>query len=106
MWWILGIIGYLFIGVFCIIGVVAKEYHKSLSAAIIVIMNDDIDESYWMIVFWPFVFLGVLFWVVCRSLFWIARLMIFGVTTLIDSLKESSKKEASKLKSSNSKGKD
>lgn len=106
MWWVLGVLGYLFVGVFSMIGIVAKEYNKSLSDTIANIMDDDVDESCLIIIFWPALLPGILFWVVYRSLLWIAKLMIFGITTLINSLKESSKKEASKSKSSDSKVKE
>lgn len=106
MWWILGILGYLFIGVFCMVGIVAKECNEPLSDAIADIMDDDVDESCLIIIFWPALLPVILFWVVYRSLLWIAKLMIFGITTLIDSLKESSKKETSKSKSSDSKVKE
>ena len=106
MWWILGILGYLFIGVFCMIGIVAKEYNRSLSDAIADIMEDGADESCLILVFWPALVPVILFWIVYRSLLWIARLIIFGITALVTSFKEPSKKEISKSKSSESKVKE
>lgn len=106
MWWILGILGYLFIGIFCMIGTVAKEYNKSLSDAIADIMDDGADEHCLIIVFWPALVPVILFWIVYRSLLWIARLIIFGVATLVTSFKDASKKEISKSKHSDNKVKE
>lgn len=89
MWWILGILGYLFIGVFAMICFIAYDANQSILNAIDDVINRDFDNTLLLFVFvWPSLIPLVLFIGIYRGCLWIINFIALGISELIDFLKK------------------